>query len=174
MSCLGVQISPVVLEQRRWLQSKFLFDKFVHPERFLWKIPKKVSCTPNLGEMSFLQHPGMFSVRPDVGHHLLTKGYDLLFPLPFPGSRILLVPASTYSLFLGWTSLHLDQVMPSKCKGPHFLCFCADIWHVSSLNVLEVWGFQLCEINHISHGFSNVKSKRNLLIPGTEAIFQKS
>lgn len=110
--------------------------------------------------MSFLWHPGMFSVCPDLGHHLLTKGYDLLFPLPFPGSRILLVPTITYSLFLGWTSLRLDQVMPSKCKGPRFLLFlCWHLTHVSSLNVLEVWGLKLCEINHISMASAMLRVK---------------
>ena len=123
------------------------------------------------GNESFLRHPVLSSVCPDLCSHLLTKGYDFL---PHHPSQVLEFSQSQPSPTLCSLDAPIFTWIGVSVRDHLFSLFpCWHLTHDSSLNVLEVWGLRLCEINHISNCFGSFKGKRNRRIPGIEATFPK-
>lgn len=121
--------------------------------------------------MGCLCHPGVFLACPHFCGNLLAKGYDFLPRLPpqileFSKSQ----PSSTFC------SLNEAIFILGQWRCQCYLlslCLCWHQVHGSSLNIPEVWGLRLCEINHTPHWFSNLKGKRNLRIPRMKASFPR-
>lgn len=121
--------------------------------------------------MGCLCHPGVFLACPHFCGNLLAKGYGFLPRLPPPILEFSKSQPSSTFCSLNEAIFILGQW---RCQC-HLLSLCL-CWHQacdSSLNIPEVWGLRLCEINHTPNWFSNLKGKRNLRIPRMKATFPK-